>query len=172
MVTATTTARATTSSTRAGFNRGYIVFQMEEIAGGRRLHDAAILVHGTAKVRRMLRAAPASVFRSLRYGRRWIDDEHGNPDAVCLMIGGERYLDGKAGADNIVVPGRRGWREFAERTRQLSLLPRWADGLTASAEALDGMGYAVAESIAAMLAFKIESDDEVVATVLRTRRRR
>jgi hypothetical protein len=166
MVTSTRNA----IGTRTKFSRGYVTFHQEEITVGRALFDGATLMYGKAKLRRMLRTSPASVFRPLRYGRRWIDDDNGG--ALCVMIDHAPYLDGKPGAEHILVPGRRGWREFTVAVHRLSMQPRWAEGFSAVAESLDDMGYAIAESVVAILAFGIESDDDVALTVTRTLGRR
>jgi len=73
----------------------------------------------------------------------------------------------RAGDKDILIPGRRGWAEFVSHVRAVSSLPRWADGFRGAAECLDELGYAIAESIAAMLAFDIESDEEACLSVER-----
>jgi hypothetical protein len=155
-------AIATCSSKAAvqKFNRGFNTFHGEEIQGGKMLHDAAVMVYGKARLRRILKTQPSTAFASFQYGRRFIEESSiSGHKVVCFMIDHAPYLDGKAGDQNILVPGRRGWAEFVARVHAVAALPRWADGFTGAAEALDDLGYAIAESIAAMLAFGIESDD-------------
>lgn len=160
---AVTCTHATTirRSTLGKFNRGFHAFHGEEIEAGRRLYAALILTHGADTVQRLLRADAASVFRPLRYGRRWVAGP--GPAALCVMVDRAPYLDGKAGNEHILIPGRRGWKQFADRVQQLRAMPRWAEGFTASAEALDDLGYALAESIAAMLCWGIEDDESIPA---------
>jgi hypothetical protein len=146
--------------TRRAFNRGHHTFHTEEIEVAKQLHTAMLLVHGEVKARRLLRRDAAAAFRPFRYGRRWIGIDPTDP-CVCTMVDRGPFLTGKAGNDHIIVPGRRGWREVATKVRYLIGSPRWAEGFTATAEALDDLGYAVAESIAAMLCWRIESDELV-----------
>lgn len=143
------------------FNRGYAAFHCEEIIAGRQLHSAIILIHGADKAQRLLRNDAGSVFRALRYGRRWIAPHDAR--VMCVMLDHSPFFDGKADSPSILIPGRRGWKQFAAHVRQLVLMPRWADGFTGAAEALDDLGYAIAESIAAMLCWGIEGDESIVA---------
>lgn len=143
------------------FNRGFDTFHGEEIEVGRQLHAAVVLVCGNQQAQRLLRHDAAGVFGQLRYGRRWIAGP--GPAALCVMVDRAPFLDGKAGNEHILIPGRRGWKQFADRVNELSEMPRWAEGFTASAEALDDLGYAIAESIAAMLCWGIEDDESVTA---------
>jgi hypothetical protein len=142
------------------FNRGFKMFHGEEVEGGTILFNAAVMVHGKGKLRRILKTQPSTAFASFQYGRRFIDDTPTFGSRVaCLMLDHAPYFDGKAGDADILIPGRRGWAQFVSRVHAVASLPRWADGFTGAAEALDDLGYAIAESIAAMLAFGIESDD-------------
>ena len=162
------TAMRSEKAVTAKFNRGFKTFHGEEIEGGRMLFNAAVMVHGKAKLRRILKTQPSKAFASFQYGRRFIDETSTFGDGVvCLMLDHAPYFDGKAADNDILIPGRRGWAEFVSHVQAVSSLPRWADGFTGAAECLDDLGYAVAESIAAMLAFGIESDEEVCLSVKR-----
>ena len=162
------TAMRSGKAARAKFNQGYGTFHQEEIEVGKALEQAATLIYGKQKLRRMLSADPARVFQPLRYGRRLLHEPDDSLRGfICVMIDRPPYLSGKATNEYILLPGKKGWRKFAENALAIAQLPRWADGLSASAEALDDLGYAVAESIAAMLAFDIESDDQVCLTLRR-----
>ena len=154
------TAMRAENAVTAKFNRGFNTFHGEEIKGGRMLYNAAVMIHGKAKLRRILATRPSNAFASFQYGRRFIEENTLSPHkVVCLMIDHAPYFDGKASDHHILVPGRRGWSRFVARVREVSSLPRWADGFTGAAESLDDLGYAIAESIATMLAFGIETDD-------------
>ncbi|MFM8496569.1 MAG: hypothetical protein ACKOEM_13760 [Planctomycetia bacterium] len=159
-----THAAAPQRQTFRKFNCGFPTFHGEEIEAGRRLHSALMLIHGAQKAQRLLRADAASVFRPLRYGRRWIS---GSPAALCVMVDRSPWFEGKAGNEHILIPGRRGWKQLADRVHELTALPRWAEGFTGAAEALDDMGYAVAESIAAMLCWGIDSDESIMCPMAR-----
>ena len=153
---------------RGRFNEGFGTFHQEEIEVGKVLLEAALLVYGREKTKRLLKRCPAKVFKPLRYGRRLLGDPAKPNDAfACVMIDLDPYFTGKAGNEHILVPGCRGWRAFCSRVLSISMRPRWADGLTATAEALDDLGYAIAESIAAIRAFGITSDDEIAFTLKR-----
>jgi hypothetical protein len=120
-----------------------------------------VVVHGEQESRRLLKSDSALVFKPFRYGRK-VDFDDGKGRRWLMVLIDSDCSDGKAGNRHIMVPGRAGWAAFRDRVRGLSLLPRWADGFSATAEALDDMGYAIAESIAAMLLLEIESDEDVV----------
>jgi hypothetical protein len=167
MVTATGSALASKSiPTGRGvvgdkFNQGYGTFHQEEIEVGKLLADAALAFHGTKESRRLLKSDPAAVFAPFRYGRR-VDDDAKAPGGGWLMTAVDReWTGGKATSRHIMVPDRSGWMAVCRRISELTRLPRWAGGFTATAEALDDSGYAIAESIAAMVLWHIESDDDL-----------
>jgi len=162
------TAMRSEKAVAVKFNRGFKMFHGEEIKGGELLFNSAVMVHGKAKLRRILKTQPSRAFASFQYGRRFINENPTFGDGVvCLMLDHAPYFDGKAGDKDILIPGRRGWAQFVSHVRAVSSLPRWADGFTGSAECLDDLGYAIAESIAAMLAFDIESDEGACLSVER-----
>ncbi len=142
------------------FNQGCQTFHQEEIEAGKRLASAAIIVHGEQESRRLLKSDPALVFKPFRYGRR-VDFDGGDGNRWLVVLIGDDCSGGKAQNAHIMVPGRSGWAAFRDRVRRLAIMPRWADGFTATAEALDEMGYAIAESIAAMLLLEMESDEHI-----------
>jgi hypothetical protein len=142
------------------FNQGCQTFHREEIEVGKRLADAAVVVHGERESRRLLKSDPAAVFKSFRYGRV-VDHDDGKGERWLIVLIDGKCADGKASNRHIMVPGQAGWAAVCERVRRLAVLPRWADGFSATAEALDEMGFAIAESIAAMLLLEIESDEDV-----------
>jgi hypothetical protein len=144
---------------RHKFNRGFVVYHQEEIETAKALHDACVLLHGRRATRRLLRTNPAAVFKPLRYGRAVTMTPDGG--MVRVMIDGYAGVAGKAGNDHIAVPGRPGWSRVRRRVGELMGLARWADGMTATAEALDDLGFAVAESIAAIMAFDMIDDADV-----------
>jgi hypothetical protein len=142
------------------FNEGYCTFHQEEIEVGKALFNAAVLIHGKVKLRRLIKSDPSKAFAPLRYGRRFIPDlQKPGSGHVCVMIDRDPFYGGKASNRYILVPGRKGWKRFVKHVHSIINRPRWADGLTASAEALDELGYAIAESVASMLALGIETDD-------------
>jgi hypothetical protein len=152
------TARLRPAGTK--FNRGYATLHQDEITLARDLHTACMLRYGRHKMRRILEQSPADAFRHMRYGRRFFGGSH---QTLCLVIDDSQFLDNKAGNRHILTPvGDRRWRLFADRVRSLALLPRWADGWSATAEALDDLGYAIAESIAALMCWRIDGDESVV----------
>ena len=81
---------------------------------------------------------------------------------ACLMIDHDPFFENKAGNRDVIVPGGRNWAAFSKRVKAVAMLPRWANGFTAAAEVLDRLGYAIAESLVAAMAFGIESDEGLV----------
>jgi hypothetical protein len=158
-------AIATTNRTqRQRFCDGFEPFHSEEIAAAKELCTAAVLLYGRRSLQRLLRKDAGKAFERLRYGRRLMPllDRQENR-SVCLLIDRAPYFSHKAGSDHIMFPGHKGWATFAEQVKVLALSPRWAGGFTAAAKVLDDLGYAIAESLAAMMAFGIEGDDDVWA---------
>lgn len=147
---------------------GVGTFHQDEIVVGSQLLTAAVLLHGKSKVRRLLKSSPEKVFQPLRYGRRiiFMPDESG-AGYSNVMIDRPPFFGGKAGSQHIMVPDRKGWVEFARRVQAVAQLPRWADGLSAAAEVLDDLGYAIAESIAAIQAFDMETDEGIIFSLRR-----
>ena len=140
------------------FNRGCDTIHQDEIALGQKLHTACTLVYGQKQCRRIAETSPASLFRQMRYGRAVFRDTP--RAALCIVTDGSPFVHClKAGNRHIVTPASRRWGELVRRVQRLSLKPRWADGWTATAEALDHLGYAIAESIAVLLCYSIESDE-------------
>lgn len=155
---------ASTTSAPAGrqpFNRGYPTFHREEIAAGQQLHAGLVLLYGKARARRLLRQDAGAAFKRFRYGRRWLATADGTATGICVMIDRAPFFHGKAGSEHVMIPGRAGWRRFAALVKQMTMRPRWSEGFTATAEALDEAGYAIAESIAAIMCWGVESDDDV-----------
>lgn len=148
------------------FRQGYDTEHAEEIAMGLRLAQACILVHGEAQCRRVLAKAPASLFRSMHYGRRLLpglSQRPGVQHTLGLTPDGSRFTGRLKAADaDIMRPGAQEWLAFLDTLRRLTLAPRWADGWTATAEALDAMGYAIAETIAVLMLLDFDGDEDLV----------
>ncbi len=152
--------QGTQRRTAAKFNRGYKTLHQDEIELAADLHKAILLRLGETRAKKVLAESPADAFRSMRYGRRFIDMD----GCLCLVVDHPPFFDHKAESRHILTPavGVRRWRAFAERVRSLSILPRWADGWSAAAEVLDDLGYAIAESIAGMMCWEIEGDEGII----------
>jgi hypothetical protein len=148
------------------FNRGYPTFHREEIAAGQQLHAGLVLLLGKARARRLLGRDAGAVFERLRYGRRWLSTADGSTQGICVMIDRAPFFYGKARSEHVMLPGRAGWGRFSALVNHMTMRPRWAEGFTAPAEALDDLGYAIAESIAAIMCWGIDSDDDVCHPVL------
>ena len=158
---ATSTISDIRSRARGKFNKGCNTLHADEIQLGKDLHTACILIYGKDRSRRIVEKSPAAMFRRMRYGRRVLNDA--NRPTLCLVSDNSEYMHwNKAEDRHIFTPFSRRWNEIVERVRQVSLLPRWADGWTATAETLDDLGYAIAESIAALLCCGIDSDEMLV----------
>lgn len=146
---------------RRKFNKGCDTLHQDEIHLAKDLHTACILIYGQERSRRMVERSPAAMFRRMRYGRRVLHS--GDRPVLCLVSDNSEFIHwNKAEDRHIFTPFSPRWGEVVERVRRLSLLPRWADGWTAAAETLDDLGYAIAESIAALLCCGIESDEALV----------
>lgn len=157
----TSTASELRSRARRKFNKGCDTLHQDEIQLARDLHTACVLIYGQERSRRMVQKSPATLFRRMRYGRRVLRDT--DRATLCLVADNSEYMHwNKAEDRHIFTPFSPRWIEVVERVRRLSLMPRWADGWTATAETLDDLGYAIAESIAALLCCGIESDEVLV----------
>lgn len=149
------------SRARRKFNQGCDTLHQDEIQLAKDLHTACILIYGQERSRRMVEKSPATLFRRMRYGRRVLHST--DRPTLCLVSDNSEYMHwNKAEDRHIFTPFSRRRNEIVERVRRLSLMPRWADGWTATAETLDDLGYAIAESIAALLCCGIESDEVFV----------
>lgn len=157
----TTTIADLRSSARRKFNKGCDTLHLDEIELAKDLHTACILIYGKERSRRMVEKSPAALFRRMRYGRRVLTST--DRPVLCLVSDNSEYMHwNKAEDRHVFTPFSRRWTEIVGRVRRLSLLPRWADGWTATAETLDDLGYAIAESIAALLCCGIDSDETLV----------
>lgn len=158
---ATATVSAARSRACRKFNKGCATLHQDEIQLAKDLHTACILIYGQERSRAMVRKSPAALFRRMRYGRRVLRDA--KRPTLCLVSDNSEFMHwNKAEDRHIFTPFSRRWNEVVEHVRRLSLMPRWADGWTATAEALDDLGYAIAESIAALLCCDIASDEALV----------
>jgi hypothetical protein len=157
---ATATVR-TVSPHRRKFNMGCDTLHQDEIELGKNLHTACTLLYGVERSRRCAAKTPSMLFRRLRYGRAFMHDTK-RPAMILVSENSPHLHCNKASDRDILTPTSRHWAAFRERVRRVSLLPRWADGWCAAAEALDELGFAIAESIATLLCWGIESDEDVI----------
>lgn len=158
---ATAISTAGRSHARRRFNMGCDTLHQDEIELARDLHKACQLVFGGQRSRQIAQRSPASLFRRMRYGRAFMHDA--SRSAMVLVSDDSEFLHcNKATNRHILKPTSRCWSTFVERVRRVSQLPRWADGWCATAEVLDELGFAIAESIATLLCWGIESDEGVI----------
>lgn len=151
----------TVSRHRRKFNMGCDTLHQDEIALGKNLHTACVLLYGVDRSRRCAEKSPSLMFRKMRYGRAFSNASK-RPSMILVSDNSPHLHCNKAGDRDILKPTSRRWAAFREQVRRLSTLPRWADGWCATAEVLDDLGFAIAESIATLLCWGIESDEDVL----------
>jgi hypothetical protein len=159
MTTAISTAGR--SPARRRFNMGCDTIHHDEIELAGDLHKACQLVFGKQRSRQIAQRSPATLFRRMRYGRAF--DSSTKRQSMILVSDNSPFLHhNKATNRHIIRPTARCWSTFVEQVRRVATLPRWADGWCATAETLDDLGFAIAESIATLLCWGIESDEGVI----------
>lgn len=148
---------------RRCFNMGCDTIHMDEIDMARRMRDACVMLYGEEQCRRKASKSPASLFRRLRYGR-FVDSHCRGRKSSLVFVSDNSPHQGQYQATDadVLTPLSPDWNRFRSRVRRIVLSSRWADGWSASAEALDAMGYAVAESIAAIQLFGFDEDEGVL----------
>lgn len=157
---ATATVR-TVSRHRRKFNMGCDTLHQDEIELGKNLHTACTLLYGVERSRRCAAKSPSALFRRMRYGRAFMNDAK-RPSMILVSDNSPHLHCNKADDRDILTPTSRHWAAFREQVRRVATLPRWADGWCATAEVLDDLGFAIAESIATLLCWGIESDEGVL----------
>lgn len=145
---------------REAFNLGVWVCYREEIRVAEKLCAALLLNHGREAAKRMVRRDAEAAFAPLRYGRRFHPGE-----CLCVDVDREMFDELKAGNEHIAMPGKRGWLAVAKRAWQLGMLPQYENEFDwlGTAQALDELGYAIAESITCLMVFGLDGDASVTA---------
>ena len=167
MVTTTRGVSARRLRPASPFNRGILTEHCGEIEMGKEMAQAAYLLYGDQECRRAIREAPSSLFRRFRYGRRV--DPLGGRDWLILALHNSPYIGkNKARDEHIMTPSSPDWRRrLPAAVKRLMMAPRYAPGWSATAEALDDLGYAIAESIAVLELLGFRSDDAVPFRLVR-----
>lgn len=151
------------------FNQGCDTEHAGEIELGHHMAIAADLLWGRDRCKRLISSSPSKLFRKFRYGR-WFAGAAGDRgrESFILALHGGRFMGEHRAADEyIMTPGGGEWIEFLEEIRQVAHRPRYADGWTATAETLDDMGYAIAESIAVFELLGYEADEDLIYLLLK-----
>jgi hypothetical protein len=151
------------------FNQGCDTEHAGEIRLGHDMAVAADLLWGKDRCKRIIRSSPSKLFRKFRYGR-WFAPPvgEGNREWFGLALHGGRFIGvNRAKDEHIMRPGDYEWMEFLEQVRRVAQRPRYADGWTATAETLDDMGYAIAESIAVFELYDYAEDDDLIYLLIK-----
>jgi len=116
------TAMRSEKAVTAKFNRGFKMFHGEEIKGGRMLFNSAVMVHGKAKLRWILKTQSSKAFASFQYGRGFINKAPTFGDGVvCLMLDHAPSFDGEGWGQRHPDPGTT-WLGGVRFTRPRRLL--------------------------------------------------
>ena len=148
----------------APFNQGCDTEHAGEIKLGQHMAIAADLLWGKDRCKRIIGSSPSKLFVKFRYGR-WFGQGLGdsNREWFGLALHGGRFIgENRASDEYILQPGGKDWIQFLEQVRRVACRPRYADGWTATAEVLDDMGYAIAESIAVLELNDFTNDDDLI----------
>ncbi len=161
---------ATATTTKAtGFTKGIKVWHASEIELARNLFQAVRLTIGKEAAGRMAKTDPARIFKRFRYSRPICP--MGENDEVIDAVGDCIRWGNKAPRRWIMTPGRRAWGPFLREMLDVRLRAYYLDSHTtfaAAAEALDSMGFAIAESLVVAMLFEAEGDDDILYTTKTT----
>jgi hypothetical protein len=153
------------------FNRGLDTLHQSEIQLGREMAIAAYLLYGKQRCDKAIETAPSSLFRSFRYGRCITPpkDEFDRGRLDIALHHGPLLGKNRAKDCHIMQPGGPDWIAFLEQVQRVAHRPRYAEGWSATAEVLDDMGYAIAESITVLELLNYKADEDLIYILLKFR---
>ncbi len=164
-----------TATRTNGFSRGAKVWHGREIELAKSLFQAVRLTMGHKAGQRMAKKDPSRIFTRFRYSRPFMLNNEGVTDQMD-SVGDCNKWGNKAPRRWIMTPARKSWKEFLKRTREAidrPYYPETDNTFAAAAEALDSMGFAIAESLVVAMLFEAEGDEDILyrtKTIWRTGR--
>lgn len=159
-----------TATRTNGFSRGAKVWHGREIELAKSLFQAVRLTMGHEAGQRMAKKDPSRIFTRFRYSRPFMLNNEGVTDQMDSVGDCDKWGN-KAPRRWIMTPARRSWGEFLKRIQEASdrpYYPETHDTFAAAAEALDSMGFAIAESLVVAMLFEAEGDEDILFTTKTT----